>query len=222
MLPEGSDDQQSRMGNRMTEHKLGSFPVGVSERLKTYVYRLIDPRNGETFYVGKGRGDRVFSHVRAEIDGDDLGNNKLQRIRTIRLAGFEVAHVIHRHGMDDKTAFEVEAALIDAYPGLTNVVGGTGSGDDGATAYGWFAAHLEGGARTIMAYYPQNGCTAPCTRILNYSNPAVFGPADLGLDWFRTGTAATADNALIIADYASYTAQYRPSLGRIFYDGFDN
>jgi hypothetical protein len=89
-------------------------------------------------------------------------------------------------------------------------------------AYGWFAAHLEGGARTIMAYYPQNGCTAPCTRILNYSNPAVFGPADLGLDWFRTGTAATADNALIIADYASYTAQYRPSLGRIFYDGFDN
>jgi hypothetical protein len=34
--------------------------------------------------------------------------------------------------MDDKTAFEVEAALIDAYPGLTNIVGGAGSSDFGA------------------------------------------------------------------------------------------
>jgi uncharacterized protein len=43
-----------------------------------------------------------------------------------------VAHVIHRHGMDDRTAFEVEAALIDAYPGLTNVAGGHGNSDFGA------------------------------------------------------------------------------------------
>ena len=41
-----------------------SFPPEVSAELKTYVYRLIDPRNGETFYVGKGRGNRVFAHIR--------------------------------------------------------------------------------------------------------------------------------------------------------------
>ncbi len=110
-----------------------AFPPGVSRKLKTYVYRLIDPRNGETFYVGKGRGNRVFAHIRAErgLDGDEL-DNKLRRIREIRLAGFEVAHVIHRHGMDDETAFEVEAALIDAYPGLTNIAGGYASSDVGA------------------------------------------------------------------------------------------
>ena len=34
--------------------------------------------------------------------------------------------------MDDKTAIEVEAALIDAYPGLTNIVGGAGGSDYGA------------------------------------------------------------------------------------------
>jgi len=34
--------------------------------------------------------------------------------------------------MEEKTAFEVEAALIDAYPGLTNIVGGAGSNDFGA------------------------------------------------------------------------------------------
>jgi hypothetical protein len=39
----------------MAERRVESFPPGVGERLGTYVYRLIDPRNGETFYVGKGK-----------------------------------------------------------------------------------------------------------------------------------------------------------------------
>ncbi len=109
------------------------FSPEVIQKLKTYVYRLIDPRNGETFYVGKGQGNRVFAHIRGEqtLEGDDL-DNKMKRIREIRLAGFEVAHVIHRHGMDEQTAFEVESALIDAYPGLTNAVGGVGTNDYGA------------------------------------------------------------------------------------------
>ncbi|MEQ1830605.1 MAG: hypothetical protein ABL921_31930 [Pirellula sp.] len=107
------------------------FSPEVIEKLKTYVYRLIDPRNGETFYVGKGKGNRVFAHIRAEIDTDDP-NDKLKRIHEIRAAGFDVGHVIHRHGLDDKTAFEVEAALIDAYPGITNAVNGSGSNEYGA------------------------------------------------------------------------------------------
>src|SRR5437016_321853 len=106
----------------MNGRKNESFPADVAQKLKTYVHRLIDPRNGETFYIGKGQGDRVFSHIRDEqnLEGDDT-DNKLKRIREIRNAGFDVAHVIHRHGMEGKTAFEVEAALIDAYPGLTNI-----------------------------------------------------------------------------------------------------
>jgi len=117
----------------MKQPEIESFPADVTRKLKTYVYRLIDPRNGETFYVGKGRGNRVFAHIHDEqnLEGDEL-DNKLKRIRDIRVAGFEVAHVIHRHGMDDKTAFEVEAALIDSYPGLTNIVGGASSNDYGA------------------------------------------------------------------------------------------
>lgn len=109
------------------------FPPYVAQKLKTYVYRLIDPRNGETFYVGKGKGNRLFAHIRAEqgIGGDEL-NNKMKRIREIRLDGFEVAHVIHRHGMDEATAFEVECALMDAYPGLSNIAGGIGGNEFGA------------------------------------------------------------------------------------------
>ncbi|NDY73088.1 hypothetical protein DO021_15505 [Desulfobacter hydrogenophilus] len=106
------------------------FPSEVISKLKNYVYRLIDPRNGETFYVGKGKGNRIFSHVQGDTEKDALCE-KMTKIREIHLAGFDVAHVIHRHGMDEKTAFEVEAALIDAYPGLTNVMTGHGNSDFG-------------------------------------------------------------------------------------------
>jgi hypothetical protein len=89
------------------------FTKEVSDHLENYVYRLIDPRNGETFYVGKGKGNRVFDHVKCELgsDADEL-TDKLLRIREIRKLGLEIGHVIHRHGMDGPTAEEVEAALM--------------------------------------------------------------------------------------------------------------
>jgi hypothetical protein len=108
------------------------FTSEISDQLKYYVYRLIDPRNGETFYVGKGTGNRVFAHVKGELGSEaDTLTDKLQRIRDIRVDGFEVAHVIHRHGLDQETSFEVEAALIDAYPEATNAVGGRASDERG-------------------------------------------------------------------------------------------
>lgn len=114
-----------------------TFPQEVSDQLGCYVYRLIDPRNGETFYVGRGRSNRVFEHVRAALaDASEEGDGmslKLGRIRAIQnqLGDGSVIHVIHRHGLDDENARLVEAALIDAYPGLTNEVGGQGSADFG-------------------------------------------------------------------------------------------
>lgn len=108
------------------------FSNDVTEKIGHYVYRLIDPRNGETFYVGKGKGNRVFAHAKGEIGSDfDEISEKLLRIRKIRNSGFEVEHVVHRHGLDEKQAFEVEAALIDAYPEATNIVNGRDSDERG-------------------------------------------------------------------------------------------
>ena len=111
-----------------------SFTSEVIEQLQYYVYRLIDPRTGLTFYVGKGKGNRVFDHVNYALnkyngkfyideEEDDL-SAKLQQIRDIYNAGLEVIHVIHRYGLTPKEAFEVESALIDAYGGLTNIQSG--------------------------------------------------------------------------------------------------
>lgn len=111
------------------------FPPGVALQLGYYVYRLVDPRNGETFYVGKGKGDRVFSHASGEKIKDkdeDEQDQRLKRIRDIHDAGLEVVHVIHRHGMEsEETALCVGAAVMDAYPGLTNRIGGHQSGEFG-------------------------------------------------------------------------------------------
>jgi hypothetical protein len=111
------------------------FPEEVCLKLGNYVYRLIDPRNGETFYVGKGRNNRVFDHAEGlpppDAESDQTLGDKLDRIRAIKNAGLDVVHVIHRHEIPDHSVYEVEAALIDAYPGLTNMQGGHASSSRG-------------------------------------------------------------------------------------------
>lgn len=103
---------------------------------KYYVYRLVDPRTYHTFYVGKGCGNRVFQHVKdvksliaseeKKKDGEDRVSLKSQQIADILKAGKKVIPIIHRRGLTEDEAFEVEAALIDAYPGLTNIQKGHG------------------------------------------------------------------------------------------------
>ena len=104
--------------------EVNRFSDAVAAKQGHYVYRLIDPRNGMTFYVGRGQGNRVFSHAtgqqpRTEAEDDIVLKSKT--IRDIKYAGLEVQHVIHRHGMNEQTAREVEAAMINECPGLTNV-----------------------------------------------------------------------------------------------------
>ena len=112
------------------------FSETVCKALGNYVYRLVDPRNGETFYVGKGVNNRVFDHVSGALklsedeDEDEVGA-KIKTIREIKGCGLDVIHIIHRHAIRDESIFEVEAALIDAYPGLSNEQGGHRSNDHG-------------------------------------------------------------------------------------------
>ena len=98
------------------------FPPEVQVKLGFYVYRLIDPRSGQTFYVGKGRGNRIFAHakgVTSEISDEleDAESLKIQTIREIQRSGLEPLHVVHRHGLDEETAFDFKAEGTSRRPG---------------------------------------------------------------------------------------------------------
>jgi hypothetical protein len=91
-----------------------SFDDKTINALKAYVYALFDPLEKRPFYIGKGRGNRIFQHVEGAIQ-DDKESNKYETIREIRSRQLKnrVIHTIIRHGMTDEVAFEVESALID-------------------------------------------------------------------------------------------------------------
>lgn len=114
------------------------FPTSIHEHLDYYVYRLIDPRDGSTFYVGKGRGNRVFAHLKAALEfyeNEDAASAKIDTILAIEEAGHQPGHIIHRHKLTEEQALLVESTLIDAYPNLSNIVRGHGSNEHGpATA----------------------------------------------------------------------------------------
>ena len=124
-----------------------SIPQSVIESLRHYVYRLVDPRDNATFYIGKGSGERVLQHAWDALD-EPLPSARLQRIRDIRASGLTEVLVIHRHGLGAETAFHVEAALIDAYPDLTNLIDapnahlGSANLDDLIDRYGAPAAEI--------------------------------------------------------------------------------
>ncbi|NVJ65767.1 MAG: hypothetical protein HWE16_04710 [Gammaproteobacteria bacterium] len=108
------------------------FSQATIENLGYYVYFLKDPRNNEVFYVGKGVGNRLFNHLECALETVNE-SEKLERIRDIQASGQSVKHFILRHGLNEKDAFEVEAALIDfiGMSNLSNMQGGHYSNDYG-------------------------------------------------------------------------------------------
>ena len=58
------------------------FKQSVIEALQFYVYCLVDPRDNKIFYVGKGKGNRVFQHAMNALD-ESADSLKLNTIRDI-------------------------------------------------------------------------------------------------------------------------------------------
>lgn len=107
------------------------FGIAEIEKLRYYVYCLVDPRDSTIFYVGKGRGNRVFEHARNAVEQDD-STLKLDTIREIINQGYNVKYFILRHDLDEEIAYKIESTIIDllTYPAfntktlLTNIVAG--------------------------------------------------------------------------------------------------
>lgn len=149
------------------------FSPEVHEKLKYYVYRLVDPRNGKTFYVGKGKGNRVFQHATSvdpdkfykentdfEPTEDNKDPAKIKKIAEIKHSGLDVIHIIQRWGMSDTTAFEVESAFID-YFGLEHLTNKQkGHGDEHGMRW-TDDLNKELSAKPFEDYDPKNPTKCP-------------------------------------------------------------
>jgi len=95
------------------------FDEKICQELKYYVYLLIDPETDEPFYVGKGKNNRVFAHVNCSLETEHE-TDKYNEIRRIVESGHSVKHLIIRHGLIEKVAFEIESSLIDSFKFIPN------------------------------------------------------------------------------------------------------
>ena len=99
-----------------------SLPKSVARKIRYYVYLYSDPRNNKVFYVGKGKGQRAFAHLRGKKN-----SRKARIIRQLRRVGLSPRIEILAHGLsDDATALRIETAAIDllGLDKLTNEVRG--------------------------------------------------------------------------------------------------
>lgn len=95
----------------------------VSVNNTYYVYQLVDPRSGRPFYVGKGTGQRAYSHLRFK---DGNGNPYKDRtIQQIFAAGqIPVIEFLHQGIKDENLAYQLEEHAISSIgiDNLTNLV----------------------------------------------------------------------------------------------------
>jgi uncharacterized protein len=110
------------------KRKILKFAPEMTNILKSYVYIYVDPRNGESFYVGRGKGNRSFAHL-----NERTKMKKVARIFEIRKSGAEPRIELLRYGMTIEEASLVEAAAIDllGFSKLTNAVRGNHRGTFG-------------------------------------------------------------------------------------------
>lgn len=95
----------------------------VNGSMQYYVYELIDPRNGLTFYVGKGTKDRVKHHVRDSLSGRQSNEAKHKVILSILDSGATPIEAIVARFEDEDAALKFEAERIDGIgiENLTNI-----------------------------------------------------------------------------------------------------
>lgn len=85
-----------------------------------YVYKLIDPRNNQPFYIGKGTGNRWKAHLR-ETAENTSNWYKYCKIKGIKDDKLEViCEFIAKDIEDEEAAYDIEAEYIKIYGTYSN------------------------------------------------------------------------------------------------------
>jgi len=79
-----------------------------------YVYGLVDPRNNEVFYIGKGKGNRSEQHFKEEYTETKGNRGKINRIKDIQSkTGKNPTVKYYARGIEEAAAYALEEILID-------------------------------------------------------------------------------------------------------------
>jgi len=100
-----------------------SFPVKGDAY---YVYFLADPQNGKIFYVGKGSGKRVHTHVKNAEKGKIDNAAKHEAIATVLARGQKPLEVIFSNSPHEIDSYSLEYELIKQLRshGIHNIANG--------------------------------------------------------------------------------------------------
>jgi len=125
---EAAIEENTKKKKTYHRNKDSESETSYGELKRYYVYVLIDPRDEQIFYVGKGQEDRVRQHEKDVKRGvEETANQK--KILEILTDGKEVKKVIVGRFDTAEEALSVEAVLIHWVYGianLTNIASGHG------------------------------------------------------------------------------------------------
>jgi len=125
----------------------------------------IDPRNNNPFYVGKGKGQRLFDHLREarKIKGR-CTSHRINKIRGILKEGLEPIIKKVKENLAEQEAYSLEKDLIESIgrrnlgvgPLINVIPGGDGFGDVSGINNGMYGRHHSEETRKKIAnrHYP--------------------------------------------------------------------
>ena len=104
--------------------KINRFSSNTIKQVGYYVYGLRRPGESAYFYIGKGKGNRVFSHANQKLRAG-IADPKFEVISSLQNVGGPDIDII-RHSLTEEEALLLESALIDCLgvKQLTNKIKG--------------------------------------------------------------------------------------------------
>lgn len=109
-----------------SESLLVSYGIEQSIGNAYYVYALVADDTDEIIYIGKGKGNRVYSHVKASKNGRIDNAPKHKAILEILGRGSKVREMIIQSDLTERNALKIEKYFIENLKDkLTNIANGS-------------------------------------------------------------------------------------------------
>lgn len=194
-----------------------------SEELREYyVYLLADKsKSSEVFYVGKGKGSRVFDHVRNVKDraaGQKQENDRMSyKIKDLKN---NLEHIILRSNLTEEEAKEVEAAVIDLLKENVRLAKENCNKQEGRYKKVRGLRRIDGDI-PFSTYWVRSDKTYLCVKVDafmdDYKHDFMKNTHKLGPEKVNTDYVLLIDNAHVFAVYRSGEKAWKPVDGQ---DGY--